>query len=277
MLTKDRVDTLLIVDDDAGILSTMDRLFRREGYALSLAQSGKEGLERLSRDEIGVIVADQHMLDMDGCEFFRRARELRPDSVRIVLTGYTELSSVTDAVNRGAIFKFLTKPWEDVELRQSVREAFQLYRVTRENTRLTLELREANAALTHWNQELERRVLQKTSESLLHLQVLGVSQEILARLPLAVLGIDPEGQVVMSNHEADKLLGHAGPLLGEKAREVLPGELWPDGMTATAVRGIGALGDGERICYWRYSLGDSSAAVGTALVLRRFDPDEWRQ
>jgi FixJ family two-component response regulator len=71
-----------------------------------------------------------------------------------MVSGYTELSSVTDSVNRGAIHKFLTKPWDDDTLRETVREAFQLYRVTRENTRLNVALREANDALTRWNHEL---------------------------------------------------------------------------------------------------------------------------
>lgn len=266
---------LLVVDDDAGILATMARLFRRDGYPLVLARSGKEGLERLAGDAVGVIVADQRMLDMDGCEFFRRARELRPDSVRIVLTGYTDLTSVTEAVNRGAIFKFLTKPWEDDDLREAVREAFQLHRVTSENTRLARELHAANAALTRWNDELERRVADKTREALLHRHVLGVSQEILARLPMAVMGIDPAGMVVMANGEADRLLGGAAPVLGEKAAAVLPQGLLGGELSAPA-RGVGELGDGERVHYWRYPLGGSSAATGVALVLQRVDPDEWR-
>lgn len=264
MLTAAQGGTLLIVDDDAGVLASMARLFRHEGYDLLLAQGGKEGLERLADREVGVILVDQRMLDMSGCVFFSRARELRPDSVRIVLTGYTDLTSLADAVNRGAIFKFLTKPWEDDDLREAVREAFQLYRVSRENTRLANELRQANAALTCWNLELEQRVAEKTQEALLHLQVLRASQEILEKLPFAVLGIDPDGLIVMANRVANGLLSEARPLLGELAAEVLPEDLRapPEG----AERATAVLADGRRVDSWRIPLGDTAA--GMALVLQ---------
>lgn len=263
-------DTLLIVDDDANILSSLTRLFRRDGYRLLHAESGREGLELLDRHEVGVILSDQRMPDLSGVQFLSRARETSPDTVRIVLSGYTELSSVTESVNQGAIHKFLTKPWDDGILRQTVREAFRLYRVTRENTRLNAALRDANAELTRWNHELEQRVADKTREALRNLNVLRVSQEILARLPLAVLGIDPEGYIVLANAEAERLLGGNGPLLGEAAAGVLPAFL-----LAAADAGSGRLADGRPASFWRSPLGEISGGAGLALVIQPL-PDEDR-
>ena len=90
------------------------------------AGSPLEAFEVLAKHPVQVILSDQRMPDMSGTEFFSRVRQLYPDTIRIVLTGYTDLDSVTDAINRGAIYKFLTKPWDDDLLREQVREAFRV-------------------------------------------------------------------------------------------------------------------------------------------------------
>ena len=119
--------TLLLVDDEPAMLATLKRLLRREGYNLLVADNGLEGLEQLASHDVGVVVCDGRMPKMSGAEFMSKARELHPDTLRIILSGFTELSSVTDAINRGEIFKFLTKPWDDDELLASLRDAFQLH------------------------------------------------------------------------------------------------------------------------------------------------------
>ena len=105
--------TLLIVDDEDNILAALTRLLRREGYSILRANSGKEGLELLKDNHVGVIMSDQRMPEMTGVEFLSQVKDLYPDTVRMVLSGYTDLNSVTDAINKGAIYKFLTKPWDD--------------------------------------------------------------------------------------------------------------------------------------------------------------------
>ena len=103
--------TLLLVDDEENIVRSLKRLLRRDGYNILTANSGKEGLEVLNDDNVGVIISDQRMPEMNGTEFLSQVKVLHPDTIRIVLSGYTDLNSVTDAINDGAIFKFLTKPW----------------------------------------------------------------------------------------------------------------------------------------------------------------------
>jgi len=80
----------------------------------------------MAKQPAQVVISDQRMPDMSGTEFLSRIRQLYPDTIRMVLTGYTDLESVTGAINRGAIYKFLTKPWDDDQLREQIREAFRM-------------------------------------------------------------------------------------------------------------------------------------------------------
>jgi putative nucleotidyltransferase with HDIG domain len=148
--------TLLLVDDEQYILNSLKRALRHDGYRIETALSGEEGLRLAAAMPIQVVVADQRMPGMSGTEFLRRLKQRFPDTVRIVLSGYTEIESVTQAVNEGAIYKFLTKPWEDHELRAAIQEAFAHYSLKIENLRLTEELTAANQQLTHLNREIHR-------------------------------------------------------------------------------------------------------------------------
>ena len=117
--------TLLLVDDESGILYSLVRLFRREGYRALVAQDAHQALELLALHPVQVIISDQRMPGMTGTDFLARARDLYPDTVRILLSGYADFSAVADAVNRGAIYKCISKPWDDAELKETVRSAFQ--------------------------------------------------------------------------------------------------------------------------------------------------------
>ncbi|HYD78565.1 MAG TPA: EAL domain-containing protein [Paucimonas sp.] len=121
-------DTLLIVDDEPHLLSALNRVLRRGGYRILTATSGQEGLDLLATNAVQVIISDQRMPGMSGSEFLGIVKDLYPDTIRIILSGYTDLDVVTDSVNRGAVFKFLTKPWDDELLREHVRDAFRRYR-----------------------------------------------------------------------------------------------------------------------------------------------------
>ena len=123
--------TLLVVDNDDGIRAALVRVLRRDGYRILTASSGAEALETLATNPVQVIITDQRMPEMSGTELLAIVRQMYPDTMRIVLSGYTELETVTDAVNRGSVFKFLTKPWDDELLRQHVRDAFRRFRPER--------------------------------------------------------------------------------------------------------------------------------------------------
>jgi len=124
----DTANTLLLVDDEQNVLHALRRLLRREGYHILTAGSGAEALELLALQPVQVIVSDQRMAGMSGVEFLSKVKELYPETVRISLSGYSEISTVTDAINKGAIWKYITKPWDDEALVEEIRLAFRMAR-----------------------------------------------------------------------------------------------------------------------------------------------------
>lgn len=220
--------TLLLVDDEQNIVSALKRVLRLDGYQILLANSGQEGLEVLAANAVDVIVSDQRMPGMIGADFLRAAKDLYPKTIRIMLSGYTELQSVTDAVNEGAIYKFLTKPWDDDQLRSHIAEAFRLKEVDDENERLNLALRTANQELARANRSMEQLLLQKQRQIRDNEVSLNVARELLQFIPLPVIGLDEDGMVAFINHAAETVFSAGMAILGQDAALVLP-ELFPDG------------------------------------------------
>lgn len=118
--------TLLLVDDEPGILAALRRMFRQEGYRILTAGGGAEGLELLASENVRVVISDQRMPGMSGTEFLTRVKSMHPDCLRIILSGQADMASVLDAINDGAVYKFFTKPWDDQLLRERIREAFRV-------------------------------------------------------------------------------------------------------------------------------------------------------
>ena len=122
--------TILCVDDEANILSALNRLLRREGYTVLTANSGKEGLKLLDEnDTVHVVVSDQRMPEMTGSEFLKQVKERKPETVRVILSGYAEVSAILEAVNNGAIYQFLTKPWDDEALKEQIKDCIHHYHI----------------------------------------------------------------------------------------------------------------------------------------------------
>jgi EAL domain-containing protein (putative c-di-GMP-specific phosphodiesterase class I)/FixJ family two-component response regulator/GGDEF domain-containing protein len=137
-----RERVLLIVDDEPSILSSLRRMLRPTDIRALATTSPYEGFDLLAANPVGVVICDQRMPEMTGTEFLRRVRELYPATVRIVLSGYTDLNSVIDAVNRGAIFKFLTKPWQEDAMLESLEDAFRFHEMERDNQLMSKQLRD---------------------------------------------------------------------------------------------------------------------------------------
>lgn len=116
--------TLLLLDDEENVLRSLSRLFRRDGYQVLVANNVAEAFDHLAAQEVQVILSDQRMSDMSGTEFLSKVRAQYPDILGLVLSGHTDLATVTEAINTGQIYRFLTKPWNDAELRDHVRQAF---------------------------------------------------------------------------------------------------------------------------------------------------------
>ena len=127
--------TLLLLDDEENVLRSLVRLLRRDGYRLLVANSVSEAFDLLARNDVQVVLSDQRMPDMSGTEFLARVRDLYPDTVRLALSGYTDLETISQAVNQGAAYRFLIKPWDDADLREHVRAAFRLVEQRRSGSR----------------------------------------------------------------------------------------------------------------------------------------------
>jgi DNA-binding NtrC family response regulator len=123
-------DKVLFVDDEAAIRNSMRRLFRGSGFRVLESGDGGEALKILQEEEVSVLVSDNRMPGMRGVELLSRVRQVSPDTVSILFTGYPDLSMAVDAINRGEVFRFLLKPWEDEEILRAVKEA-----AIRRNTR----------------------------------------------------------------------------------------------------------------------------------------------
>lgn len=123
--------TVLLVDDEKNVLSALSRLLRRDGYRIVTAGSFSDAFDVLAREDVRVVVSDHRMPDGKGTEFLGRVKVTHPDTVRMILSGYADLGTVTEAVNVGAVHRFMTKPWDDDELRDVVRDAMRLARTTR--------------------------------------------------------------------------------------------------------------------------------------------------
>jgi CheY-like chemotaxis protein len=119
--------TVLLVDDEENILNALKRVLRRDAYRVLTCTGAKQALEILALNQVQVILSDQRMPGVSGTEFFSQVKDMYPDTIRIVLSGYTDLRSVTEAINKGAIYKFMTKPWQDDELRREIKQAFAQY------------------------------------------------------------------------------------------------------------------------------------------------------
>ena len=157
--------TILFVDDEINILKTIQRGFMDEGYRIITANSGSEALTMIDGGEKpAVIVSDQRMPEMSGAEFLSQAKERLPDSIRMVLTGYADINAAVDAINRGGIYRYILKPWNDCDLKLAVRNAIERYELVLRNQILAGELKLKNKKLAEFNARLEKMVEERTAQ-----------------------------------------------------------------------------------------------------------------
>ena len=128
--------SLLFVDDEDRVLSAMRRIFLDENYRIFTASSAADALQVLESESIQVVVSDHRMPGMTGAQLLKEIKERWPDTIRIMLTGYADVQSVMGAVREGAVYKFITKPWNDDDLRLTVSLALQQYALMHENRKL---------------------------------------------------------------------------------------------------------------------------------------------
>jgi response regulator RpfG family c-di-GMP phosphodiesterase len=156
--------TLLFVDDETAILSSLRRLFRPHGFRILTAESGPQGLALLEQEAVDLVISDMRMPEMDGARFLEQVRQRWPEVIRILLTGYADIESTVAAINRGEVFRYIHKPWDDHEIVLMVKEALERKRLERENGRLNAVVAAQNAELRALNASLEQKVAARTEE-----------------------------------------------------------------------------------------------------------------
>lgn len=137
---------VLYVDDEINNLNSFKAAFRRD-FEIFTAISAKEGRKILDSQEIGVIITDQRMPVMTGIEFLESIIPVYPDTIRILLTGFSDINAVMDAINRGQVYKYLVKPWQNDELKMYIENALEIYHLRKENKNLARKLQIAYSEL----------------------------------------------------------------------------------------------------------------------------------
>lgn len=262
---------ILCVDDEVNILRSFERLFLDEEYEILSALSADEGMARLEVETgIQVVLSDYRMPGRNGVEFLREVKRRRPETVRIVVSGYADTAAVVAAINEGGIYKFIPKPWNDDELKVTIQNALEKYFLEKQNAELIEDLRIANENLSKLVETLESKVAERTGRLTLQNQALRIAQNILDVLPFAVLGFDLEGTLVQLNQAGFELFRETIPFpLGRKTSQLLPPEV---GALITSLPAASCIGskvqmNGREYLAWITHLKESDQE-GSVLVLQ---------
>lgn len=137
---------ILYIDDEINNLTAFRAAFRRL-YTVYTAASAAEAVELLVEHEVHIIISDQRMPKMTGIEFFETILDKHPEPIRILLTGYADINAVIDAINKGQVYKYFSKPWNEEELKHNIEKAYEVFSLRRENKELTAKLLDVNEKL----------------------------------------------------------------------------------------------------------------------------------
>ena len=225
--------TVLCVDDEQNVLNALKRLLRKETFRLLTCTNGREGLELLARNDVQVVISDQRMPEMNGNDFLKEVKDLYPQTIRIILTGYTDVDTISNSINKGHIYKFFLKPWNDQQIVLEIRQALEQFELIKANKRLHEMTLEQNEELRTINDNLENMVAERTSVLERQNQALQLSQAILEELPFPIVGISKEMTVALVNARARQTFADEGDItIGEHI------ELYFSGLTKTKIDAV---------------------------------------
>jgi response regulator RpfG family c-di-GMP phosphodiesterase len=144
-MSEERIK-VLYVDDEVNNLTAFKATFRRD-FKIYLAENAMEGLKLLKEHKIEIVLSDQRMPNLTGVEFFEMMREKYPEPMRMLITAYADIEAVVDAINRGQVYRYITKPWDPSDLKLTILQALEVYKLRVENKVLMEELQVANKQL----------------------------------------------------------------------------------------------------------------------------------
>lgn len=254
---------ILLVDDEVNITKSLRRLLMQvDEYEIFIGNSGEEGLEHIREEgDIGVIISDQRMPQMTGVEFLGEARKLVPDAVRILLTGYADIEASIAAINQGAVYRYLTKPWQDDELLATVAEAAAHYCLVSENKRLNALVARQNEELQDWNSRLKTRVLDQISQIRAKSDSLAeMNQQLRTSFGETIEAL--AGLIEMRDRKAPGHSRNVAELVEAMARTLqLPGEEIRNYRSAALLHDIGKIGMADELLRKNVSDMDDSELI----------------
>jgi signal transduction histidine kinase len=201
--------TLLIVDDEENVVRSLRRLFRGEDAQIRVATDPADALALLAEEPVTVVISDQRMPGMNGIEFLQRVKERSPATMRIMLTGFLDVGAAEQAVNSAEVYRFFLKPWNDDDLRITVRSAIRQYRLREENERLQAETMAQKQALEDVNRDLERKVDERSKK------LLEYERRMLHESKMAAIGTLAGGVAHELNNPLSGILAFSQILLTE--------------------------------------------------------------
>ena len=211
---------LLIVDDEPNVVQALKRLFRKEALLVLSASSGKQALEILEERPVDILLTDHRMPEMSGVELLSIVKERHPDTLRMILTGYTDIDTIAQCVNQGQIYKFFLKPWDDSQLILEIRQALEYRNLLQANARLNETIRAQNAELKRMNDHLEELVEERTRELKLQNAALELARDILEEIPFPILGVSAEHLIVWMNRSGQRIIDEENRLrLGDAVED----------------------------------------------------------
>jgi serine phosphatase RsbU (regulator of sigma subunit) len=156
MNTDKALPPILYIDDEQDNLTVFYSAFRRN-FKVYLANSAQEGMEIMKKQSVNLVIADQRMPEMTGIEFLEKIKLEYPDSIRMVLTGFTDVEAIIQAINKGRVYRYITKPWSKDDLKITIDHALETYELKEQNRKLFTDLEEANLTL-------EKKVIERTKK-----------------------------------------------------------------------------------------------------------------
>jgi serine phosphatase RsbU (regulator of sigma subunit) len=207
MSTKKNLHPILYIDDEKDNLTVFNAAFRRD-FKVLLASSGAEGLGIMREEAVHLVITDQRMPEMTGVEFLEKIIPDYPDCIRIVLTGFSDVEAIIQAINKGRVYSYITKPWNREELKITINRALEAYNLRQQNKELIASLKEAN-------ENLERKVIERTKQIELQKEEITDSIKYASRIQSALL--PPE-------EEIEKLLPYCFIL--NRPRDIVSGDYY---------------------------------------------------
>lgn len=195
---------ILLIDDENNILKSLQRMLRSEPYAIKSVNTPLEAIELVKNEFFDVIISDYRMPEMNGKEMFYKINKIQPEGVKIILSGYSDINIITEALNKEYIDKYILKPWNDENLKLEIQKSINHSKLKTINKQLHIKILEQNQKLKDINEDLEKLVLEKTKKFTIQNHALKTSHNTISAIAVPIVAVDTDFMVIMTNKLAEQ-------------------------------------------------------------------------